>query len=57
MSICFQDIISDANVTNYCRICGMGIEEKNQKFCCENCENRFELLENRKIKGGSLWSM
>lgn len=48
--ICFQNIISDSNMPNYCRLCGMGIEEKDQKFCCKNCNDKLKKIK-RKYDG------
>ena len=36
--ICLRAIKSDATIPNHCRLCGMGIEGGNQKFCCKDCE-------------------
>jgi len=39
--ICNQEIVSDAGTPEYCKVCGMGIEEEGQEFCCESCGNKF----------------
>jgi predicted amidophosphoribosyltransferase len=39
--ICKQIITSDANTPNYCRLCGMAIEQKGE-FCCEECKMEFK---------------
>jgi hypothetical protein len=43
--ICLQELKSDALVKNYCKLCGMIIEE-NKKFCSLECRNKF-----KKFKG------
>ena len=45
--ICFQSITSDATIKNYCKFCGMGIENKNKKYCCESCKNESNKINKR----------
>ncbi len=50
-SICLKTITSDATLPNYCRLCGMVIEENNQKFCCKGCKFRLKrILKGKKIR-------
>ncbi len=50
--ICLKAITSDATLPNYCRFCGMVIEENNQKFCCKECKFRLKrILKGKKIIG------
>jgi len=39
--ICEKEIMSDATITNYCKLCGMNIENSRKEFCCSNCKNKF----------------
>ncbi len=50
--ICLKIITSDATLPNYCRLCGMVIDENNQKFCCEECKFRLKrILKAKKTRG------
>jgi predicted amidophosphoribosyltransferase len=39
-TICKQNMKSNATNPNYCRLCGMTIEQK-QEFCCESCRKKY----------------
>ena len=39
--VCDKEMASDIFAKNYCRLCGMIIENSKEEFCCTSCENKF----------------
>jgi len=49
-TVCNAEIASDANVKNYCRLCGMGMTDMGRRWC-NGCEEKFNNMvhyENKK---------
>ncbi len=42
--ICEQEMISDISAKNYCKLCGMIIENNKNKFCCYDCEDKYNQI-------------
>ena len=39
--VCKQEMMSDILAKKYCKLCGMILESSKEKFCCEDCEIKF----------------
>ncbi|MEK6886092.1 MAG: hypothetical protein AABX17_03945 [Nanoarchaeota archaeon] len=48
--ICEQEMVSDILAKNYCKLCGMIIENNESKFCCDDCENKFNKINITELK-------
>ncbi len=42
--VCDKEMVSDILAKNYCKLCGMIIENTGDKFCCPNCKSKFVMI-------------